>query len=331
MSTKDILSQEEIDVLLDNADSVANTTKSAAVRDEVEPYDIYSPRSGLVDEAPDLTPIPDKVARDIQGGLDAPIPEVLEVEIAAAPTTMEFGELLQTLDTPCPVAVGSIEGVDQHALISMDVHALHSLVSVLFGGDGSHSDQAPPDLTPTETRVAGRVLRRCFQILVNNLLPDHDCQIMRVETNPNSANFAPPAETFFRMVYDLNIGEHSGELVFALPMPALANVGKSDAASAEDQELELEWHNRLLINTSKASVKLQGRAAELELTIGDVLQLAPGDFIPVEIDRSVVVCAQDQPLWRGVLGVSGSMKAIHLLGRADLSAPAMKDFANQDS
>lgn len=313
MSAKDVLSKDEIDALLDKADTIAANRTPPHLRDEVEPYDIFKPPQMRSANLPDVSALVDAVIEKLPFELDQPLPKLLKMRSGPDPELLPFEEFRQTLDTPCAM-LGHALSKPQHAMLfALSAAALQSLVSVQFGGDGSASDAAPGSLTGIQLRVAGKLLECAANLLTRE---NREAGVVR-DLNTNPANLLSPGDDESMLVIrmDLEIGAGGGELIIAGTSPAISQIlGNRKKTPNKDSA---QWQSQLFQRATDATLTVCGRAAEARMDIGELLRLAPGDFIPMDIDRSVTLCVDDLPLLRGLLGVSGAATAIHIVGPAN--------------
>ncbi|MFK7955638.1 MAG: FliM/FliN family flagellar motor switch protein [Lysobacterales bacterium] len=308
MSTEEILSQEEIDALLDKADSVAKKKIRDDLADEVESYDIFNPPAVKTTALPDLEPFIDRLAERLPGMLDAPLPKIFSLTPGPQPELMSYAEYRQTIESPTAMLSNEFRQPLEGLLVTVCRPGAQCLVSALFGGSGTATNR--DYLSMSEARIARNMLEHAMS-LMGRQNADGETQPMDFQTNPIALS-GPPEETLLGIVrLNFAVGDGGGELTIAAsPDTFSALMGKPTDADSCDEN----WHQGIADATSNAKITLNAKAAEVSLGIGDLLRIAPGDFIPVDIDQNVVLCANDQPLLRGLLGVSGAMNAVHILG-----------------
>ncbi len=306
MSEEEILSQEEIDALLDKADSVAKKKIRDGLTDEVVSYDIFNPPPVKATALPELDPLLDRLQERLPGSLESPLPKIFTLADGPAPELMNYSEFRQTIESPTAMLCSEFRSPAEGLMASLCRPGSQSLVSALFGGSGKPSERET--LSMTESRVARKSLEAVMSILGRAGDAKFDFQ-----TNPIALS-GPPEETLMAVVrLNFAVGDGGGELCLAAtPEVFSALLGKP--ANNKSEDTDGNWHQKIAEATTDAKITLSAKAAEVSLGIGDLLRIAPGDFIPVEINQNVVLCANGQPLLRGLLGVSGAMNAVHILG-----------------
>ncbi len=308
MSTEEILSQEEIDALLDKADSVAKKKIRDDLADEVESYDLFNPPAAKSVALPDLEPLIDRLVERLPGMLDAPLPKIFSLTPGPQPELMTYGEYRQTIESPTAMLASEFRQPLEGILVTICRPGSQSLVSALFGGSGKATDR--DYLSLSEARIARNFLQFVLALLGRD---KNSKQEFNEEffTNPIALSGPPEDAQMGVLRINFSVGDGGGELcIAASPDSFSILMGKPAEAQSGDEN----WHQGIAEATTNAEITLNAKAAEVALGIGDLLRISPGDFIPIDIDQNVTLCANDQPLLRGLLGVSGAMNAIHILG-----------------
>ena len=93
------------------------------------------------------------------------------------------------------------------------------------------------------------------------------------------------------------------------PIRELLDAGvQSDRDDTDDR-----WLESLREEVKSSTVDLSCTLAETELNLKDILDMKPGDVIPVDIPDLVTVNAQGVPVFRGKYGVSRGNMAVKIM------------------
>ncbi len=308
MSSEEILSQEEIDALLDKADSVAKKKIRDGLTDEVSSYDIFNPPAMKTSGLPDVEPLVDRLIERLPPSLEPPLSKICSVVSGPQPELMEYSEFRQTIESPTAMLSIALRHAQEGLLVTVCRNGAQSMVGALFGGSGKPTNR--DYLSRTENRIAQKFLEKVMTVLGRSESAGTDGRF-DFQTNPVALPGPSDETTLAVLRLNLAIGDGGGELCLAAAPEVFSDLlGKPADPGTSDES----WKEQIAYATTEARVTLSARAAEVSLGIGDLLRVAPGDFIPVDIDQNVVLCANGQPLLRGLLGVSGSMNAVHILG-----------------
>lgn len=309
MSEDQILTQEEIDALLDRADSVAGGGRVVGPHDS-QPYDIFNPTMAGTPSLPDLSTFSDRLIRAWARALSRLLPLPPDLSLFQPPEEVKGEDLKSLLVEPIAVGRMRLHGMEEACLIAMDQRLVSAMTGLVFGGDGSVPAALPGQFSHTEQRLASRLVEAIAPELGRLLGGTADGTV--VDGLETSVTGIDPRSRYALMTFQVQAGEGSGSLRLAMD-PALTS--RLNGHSPDPQAGQ-GWHNHLLESATRARVRLHGRVAEVELTIGDLLSMRPGDFIPLDIDRQVVLCVGQQPVLCGELGVSESQNAVHITGPA---------------
>jgi len=118
--------------------------------------------------------------------------------------------------------------------------------------------------------------------------------------------------------FAVEFGSPLGRLEWLLPDAMLAPVrealaaeaGAKTAPSAPKHE---PWAPRIARSLQGAQLELRAVLSEVEISLGRLVRLAPGDIIPIEAPNEVTLLVGDVALWRGRFGVSQGHNALKII------------------
>jgi flagellar motor switch protein FliM len=71
-----------------------------------------------------------------------------------------------------------------------------------------------------------------------------------------------------------------------------------------------------------AEIEIGSVLAKPQLTLGQLLNLKPGDVIPIDMPRSVDLCVDNLPIFSGSFGVSNGQNAVKIIRSLRATPPA---------
>ena len=87
-----------------------------------------------------------------------------------------------------------------------------------------------------------------------------------------------------------------------------------DAGIQSDRsEVDERWILALREEVKSAEVEISSVLAEATLSVGELVNLRPGDVIPIEMPKFVTAFAEDVPVFRAKLGESRGNLAVKLV------------------
>lgn len=325
MRASDLLSQDEIDALLSGVDSGEVETGSDAPEGEqgLRPYDFASQDRIVRGRMPTLEMINERFARNFRLSLfnllrRSPAISVEGVQMA------KFGEYVHGLFVPSNLNMFKVKPLRGTALCVLNPKLVFSIVDCFFGGDGRFPTKIEGrDFTATEMRIIEKVLERLFADLAAAWEPVFRVVFEYVgsEVNPQFANIVTPSEVVVVSSFHVELEGGGGELHLTMPYAMLEPIRETlDAGVQSDiSERDERWINSLRAQIEFAPVVLSTALCSTEITVRELVELEPGDIIPVEVPETVVACVDGVPVFRARYGVSRGAKALQVI---DLIRPS---------
>jgi flagellar motor switch protein FliM len=153
-------------------------------------------------------------------------------------------------------------------------------------------------------------------------------QILRQEINPQFAAIATAGELIIVHELGVKIGSGGGNLTICMPYAMLEPLHDQLVTGTVQRAVDhdLQWRESLAIGIGEAMMTLSVELAELEMTVGELLELRPGTVFEIERPDSVTVEANGFPLFRGRWGKRGRRVGVkideRLISPADVLIPA---------
>lgn len=208
---------------------------------------------------------------------------------------------------------GGLPGV-----LSFSRDLLYAMIEHLMGGTG-YTPQAARPLTDFERLmvmdIGNRLLKRLADALAEVIPMDPDIQVVQEEPRLLPRVFAGD-DPFLRQTYEVDLGDCRGYLTLSMPYrvlrPHLARLKTMPAQSAaprlKDEEL------RRFDDYDTLPLDLVAEMAPVQVTLGTLLKLKPGDVVPVDprSARNVLVRVDDSPRFLGRPGLLGDRLVVEV-------------------
>lgn len=314
---QDLLSQEEIDALLDSVSAAETDDTGRPERVGVRPYDLASQQYIARERLTGLETINQRFARQTRQHLGELLKRDIEVT-ASGIQNQKFGEYLHSLYVPTSLNLVRFSPLRGTGLMVLDARLVFRLVDHFFGGSGMHTKVEGRDFTPSELRVVALVLRQAFADLQEAWKPilPLQCEAIGSEVNPAMASIVGnnDAVVVNRFYVDLDGG--GGELHVVFPDAMLEPMREALEASVRgnSEESDRSWRESLRRQVMDAQVEIRCSVAEKTMPLREVVSLEVGDVIPVDMRRGSVLTANGQPVFRVKLGVAHGNLALQILG-----------------
>lgn len=317
----DLLSQEEIDALLHGVGSGdIDTEGDAQIADgEAQDYDFTSQDRIVRGRMPTLEMINERFARYFRISLFNMLRRSAEISVGGV-QMLKFAEYVHSLFVPTSLNLVKVNPLRGTGLFVFDPKLVFIVVDNYFGGDGRYPAKIEGrEFTPTEQRVIQRILHQVFADLVQAWKPvlPVDFEYLNSEVNPQFANIVSPTEVVVVTTFHIELEGGGGALHVTLPYSMVEPIRDLlDAGVQSDRsEVDDRWRVAIREEMKGATIEMSSMLAETTISMRDLMNLKPGDVIPIEFPELVTLRAEDIPVFRGRFGVSQGNRAIKITER----------------
>jgi len=313
VSSEKILDQAEIDALIHGVDTGAVNTEAAPTPGEIRSYDFNNQMRIVRGRMPTLEMINERFARLFRVSLYNLLRRSPEISLAPV-AIKKFSEYVHTLHVPTNLNLVKINPFRGTALIMIDPKLVFAVVDSFFGGTGRHAKIEGRDFTATEQRIIHMLLRRVFSDLHEAWahVATIEVEYLQSEINPHFANIVSPSEIVVITSFHVDLDGVGGELHVTMPYAMIEPLREIlDSGMASDRvDKDERWMHTLREEIEDAEVELTTLLGRTSITLGDLLNLKPGDVINCDFTGKVLVLAEDVPMFRGSFGLSRGRQAI---------------------
>jgi flagellar motor switch protein FliM len=312
----DLLSQDEIDALLDGVagGSVSTGNDEPLPADAVISYDFTQQDRIVRGRLPTLEMVNDRFARFFRTAIFSVLRKTCEVSVLGV-KMLKFAEYVHGLAVPSNLNLVRIKPLRGTALVLFEPRLVFTVIDNFFGGDGRfHARIEGRDFTATENRVIQIMLEALFGAMSEAWAPVLDLQFeyLSSEINPQFANIVSPTETVVVSRFHVELDGGGGDINLTLPYAMVEPIRNLLDAGVQSDRVDRDdrWAEMLHEEVLDAEVGLSSLLLEKQLSLGEFLQLRPGDVIPVQLPELATVYAEDVPVFRGRYGQSNGRNAV---------------------
>lgn len=241
-----------------------------------------------------------------------------KVKLAAQATaTIRYEDWQQSQPDYLCLSIFSFLSPTTVAMLSLDAALIMRIVDARYGGGGVAARQGHHELTPTEEHCAARLVDAIAEALNdswNEVVPV-SFQLKSRETNQAFANVARRDDQVAVVSFDVEIaGVAACPVQIIYPLVSLRQVERELALGTRDEVTEADFLWRARLSHALSQVRLDARTvlARPEMKMGDVLNLRPGDIIPVNIPPYVPLLVGNCELALGIVGDHDGTAAIRI-------------------
>lgn len=313
----DLLSQDEIDALLNGVSSGDIDTEAPPPADgEARSFDFTEQDRIVRGRLPTLEMVNERFMRYVRNALFNLLRKTCEVS-ALGVKMSKFSDYVHGLSVPTSLNLVKMKPLRGTALYVLEPTLVFTVIDNFFGGDGRYKVRIEGrDFTATENRVIQILLREIFVAMVEAWQPvmKIDFEFQNSEMNPQFASIVSPTETVVVSRFRVELEGGGGEIHLTLPYSMVEPIRDLlDAGVQSDRaEQDERWSELLRDDVLDAELQISSLLLETSLSIGDFLNMRPGDVIPVELPEHVTVFAEDVPFYKARFGVANGNNALAL-------------------
>ncbi|MDX1809782.1 MAG: flagellar motor switch protein FliM [Sulfurospirillaceae bacterium] len=317
----DILSQEEIDALLEVVDN-DDTENPESVADNSEErhiilYDFKRPNRVSKEQLRAVKGIHDKMARNLAAQVSSIMRSIVEIQLHSV-DQMTYGEFLMSLPIPTSFNVFSIKPLDGSCAIEINPSIAFPMIDRLLGGIGE-SFEVTRELTDIELNLLDAILRIIMQRLKEAWAPVTDMYpaVEAKESSPNVVQIVSQNEIVIMVVMEISIGNSSGMINICYPViylePILSRLANRDIMLGETSSKKSR-NKELNALIGRAEVFAEAILGKTELSVGELLDLEKGDIVILNrpSDDHAIISIDKKDLFLGEIGLHRFRKSVKI-------------------
>jgi flagellar motor switch protein FliM len=335
MAEKDVLSQEEIDALLESVDETEEseaceidalpeeaTSVSPKNDKEEEPSVAYrgeeeSKSDGIKalkftgqervfkGQLPVLDKIYDRAVRLFMSDIYTFTAKDFDVKQEPL-LVIKHRDFMTSLPNPSFMTVYKFQPLRGKGIILFDSTFIYDLVDYYFGGSSQFLAQKNrADYTATELRVMDVITKKLVANLMQAWTPITALNITKYndETNPQLVNIAEPEEMLLVARFNLNFGKEEGSFYFIIPYSMVEPIKQQLqlGASRSDDEIDPNWIKLFIEELMDVELTISSAMAHTDGSLESVVNWQAGDVIPMEISEEVTLDIEGIPSFTATL------------------------------
>lgn len=316
MAQDDLLSQEEIDALLNGPGGDDDTP---AERDRrPRRYDPASQHRVIRERLHALDIINERFARQFRVSLFNLIRRSADITVDAV-RYQSFKDFARNLPVPTNLNLVSMKPLRGTGLMVFPPSLVFMVVDNLFGGDGRFVTKSEGrEFTNTEQRIIQRILRLAIDAYQDAWKSVYalDIQYLRSEIQAKFANITnSPNEIIVNTTFHLEVGNNlSSDFQICMPYSMIEPLREQlnnpvvDGRDAGDHA----WSHRMAGEIRQSRVELVAEFVTVPSRISEVMKLRPGDVLPIELPDTVTARVDGVPVLECEYGSRQQQRALRV-------------------
>ena len=319
-----ILSQREIDALLSALpveDASPSTTMSAdlvRVGKPVKTYDFRHPSKFSRDQIRTLEFLHETFARRLQTALSAYLRTVVQINMLGVEQGV-YDEYVRQVPSPAVLYPISMDPLPGRAALELHTNVVFIIVDRLLGGLGKGLNKGR-ELTDVEQTLLETVVWEVLSALkeswsnIATLQP----RLGEIAFTPQFMQIALSTETVLTISFEIRILDSAGTMRICIPEnvlePVMSQVTAQAFYAGSRRTLTADQTTNLRRNLDRVSVPVVGELGETELTLQELVNLRPGDVIPLRrrAKDELEVLVAGVPKFRARPGLVGRHSALKI-------------------
>lgn len=306
---EDILSQEEVDALLKGIAEGAVETEKVEEVSGIKPYDFTGQEKIVRGRMPSLDIANERLARNFRLSLSAAIRRMVDVTNVNVNIT-KFYDFMRGVPFPSSINVFRMEPLRGFGLLVFDAPMIFSLIEFFFGGTGKgYYKPEGREFTPIEQKIIHKVVMMFFNDMEEAWKPIYPVipTYVRSEMNPQFVTIVTPVDVVIKVEFVLEIEGKQCRAFLCIPYGTVEPIKEKlySAFSADRDELDIKWLERLKERLKEIPVTVTGRLGDTRVTVQDVLDMKVSDVIILNqrVDEDINILVEGAQKFKGRFGV----------------------------
>jgi len=312
--SKEFLSQDEVDALLNGVNGDEEPEAKAEDESDVRSYNLGKQERIVRGRMPTLEIINDRFARLLRIGLFNFMRRSPEVSVGPV-KVLKYSEFIRNLVVPTNLNLVHMKPLRGSCLFIFDPSLVFAVVDNMFGGDGRfHTRVEGRDFTPTEQRIIHKMLDVVFEDYEKSWQPVHPVtfEYVRSEMHTQFANIANPSEIVVATSFNIELGNAGGQFHVCIPYATIEPIRDVlySAMRGDSYEPDKRWVRMLSKQVQLAEVELVAHFAQIPATVEQLLGMKVGDVIGTDIPTTVTAQVDGVPVFECKYGTQNGQYAI---------------------
>jgi len=300
---------------------MAASSKPSAPRQRVVAYDFKRPERVGKEQMRALQSLHEGFARNFGASLSALLRSMAESKLISV-DQLTYSEFVYSLEIPTCFNLLRPQPLEGNWILDISPSILYPIIDRMLGGTPTPDSLLKRPLSEIELRLTSRIttlfLRELNAAWASTV--SLECELERVESNPQLVQIVPPNEVVILVSFELLMGKSRGMMNLCIPFNTIERIGSkltnnswigyassksSESSQTLLQEMIGDSKVEVIVNLAHSTV----RAIDLlNLQVGDVVTTEKDARSPIEIQVAGVGKFEGKP------GAFKGRKAVEVVG-----------------
>ncbi len=319
-----ILSQEEIDALLDSVSKTKSYQQLEKVREKsVHLYDFKHPDRVSKDQLRTLRTIHDGFARTFSTYLSTILRTMVDINLLSI-DQVAYSEYMMALSEPSCIYILKSDTLQGRAILEINPQLALLIVDRLLGGTGKTLSSEMREITIIEQNIMRKIIDRALEIM--NEVWHHIIPIKLsydgFESNPQFVQIAPASEVAVIIFFEILIRDLTYPLNICFPYfvlePVMSKLTGQSWLAHTTRKIPEDTKEIIIDRLVYSKVPLSVQLGKKEITLRQLLDLKQGDVLVLDTktNDSLKVLTKDKVKFfakPGTLGKKRAVKITHIV------------------
>ncbi len=313
-----ILSQEEIDALLQNVSKGKSIDIATKIERKVALYDFKHPDRISKEQTRSLRGIHDSFARLFATYLSTTLRTLVDVNMLSI-DQVTYSEYTMSLTVPSSLFILNLKNIDGKALLEISPQFLLFVVDRLLGGQGD-TDVEIREITAIEQTVCRKVINSSISMLndVWHQIVDLGADFETFESDPQFVQIARGSETIAIVFFEIRMRGTTYTMNFGYPYyvlePLLQRLSTQTMIQSGKRRPTEEDMVSIHTRVKASKVPITAQLARTSISIRDFIDFKVGDILQLEqpIQGEMPVLVSGRLKFFSVPGTLGRKRAIRI-------------------
>jgi len=319
----EVLSQQEIDQLLNNVKSGAGEPSQPVQREkEAIPFDFRLPNRISKNQLRTIRNIHENFAESLSSFLVSKLQTIVTINVATV-DQIYYSEYVLSVSNPACLYTFDIKNTDIKGILELNPDLALTLVDRLLGGNGMGSKQNKV-ITPIEQKVLIVVVERIMQDLKKSWksIDNYEFRIERFEPDIDFAQITSQSESVLLITFEILFGESSYMMNLCFATFAfdtiLSKLSSKNLSTIRPQKYHGTTPQEIISsNLVKTFLPVSVEFGKAKISMQELIDLEAGDIIKlnVKVNDEQLVKVGNRVLFAGRSGIVNKRRAIKITKR----------------
>ncbi|HEX2984149.1 MAG TPA: flagellar motor switch protein FliM [Ignavibacteriales bacterium] len=320
----EVLTQQEIDQLLNKIKKGDEKDISHAPDKEVVPFDFRLPNRISKIQLRTIKNIHENFAENLSSFLLNRLQAIVNINVISV-DQIYYSEYVLSVSNPACLFTFEIKGTDIKGILEFSTDFTFALIDRLLGGNGAGS-KPNQIITPIEQKVLNIIIEKIMQDLKRawQIIGDYDFAVERFESDIDFAQITSQSESVLLVSFEVYIGDkpYLMNLCFATFAfdAVLSKLSNQTFSTIRPVKYKGTTAKEIITNhLQETKLNLQVEFGSATISMQDLVTMTKGDVIKLnkKVGDELVVKNGDIELFYGHPGVVNKNKAIKITRRAE--------------